>query len=317
MVLAFYNCLTFVLLFSMLYAVYGVFTCRLLMEKIFNLIAVFVSVAFWLILYGFEFLPLVILLLYVGAISVLFLFVVIIINPDFSSGSNVQEEEKFDSLHLFTKMMESQVLFWHLVTVSKIKGYLVTDLEQSLVLDGRMPDIEKNENNFSFLNKVNLVLFCFGIVALFTVIIQQQILVVNFFVKSHYFPFLFDTYDLFHDFLYPWKFVILLNHVELLAMKDFFIPICCSEMAFSDLNWFFSSNYFMFYFINDNFPFLKISGNLDIIFIGQILYTYFGGSLLIVGLILLVSILGVIILTMRQKVKLKYQNTNLQFFRYR
>lgn len=54
----------------------------LIMPKIFWLIALFVQVAFLLLLHGIEFVSFVILLLYVGAISVLFLFVVMILNPD-------------------------------------------------------------------------------------------------------------------------------------------------------------------------------------------------------------------------------------------
>jgi len=41
-------------------------------------------VAFWLLLNGFEFLPFIILIIYVGSIAVLFLFVVMIINPDYA-----------------------------------------------------------------------------------------------------------------------------------------------------------------------------------------------------------------------------------------
>ena len=86
-----YRLIHLFLLFSLIISILGVISCRFLMEKIFSLIAVFVILSFLLIIYGFEFLPLVILLLYVGAISVLFLFVVIIVNPDYN---DILEEEK-------------------------------------------------------------------------------------------------------------------------------------------------------------------------------------------------------------------------------
>lgn len=54
-----------------------------LIEKLFNLIATFILVSFWLLLNGFEFVPLIMLIIYVGSIAVLFLFVVMIINPDY------------------------------------------------------------------------------------------------------------------------------------------------------------------------------------------------------------------------------------------
>ena len=63
--------------------IWDVVTRRLLMEKVFSLILVFFLLSFWMLLNNLEFLPLVILLLYVGAIAVLFLFVVMILNPDF------------------------------------------------------------------------------------------------------------------------------------------------------------------------------------------------------------------------------------------
>mgnify|MGYP000210969278 CR=1 FL=1 len=70
------------LLSGLILAVWNLAVTRLLMPKIFWLIALFVQLAFLLMLHGIEFIAFVILLLYVGAISVLFLFVVMILNPD-------------------------------------------------------------------------------------------------------------------------------------------------------------------------------------------------------------------------------------------
>jgi len=63
--------------------IWEVLTRRFLIEKIFSLILVFIFLAFALLLAGLEFLSLVILLVYVGAISVLFLFVVMMVVPDY------------------------------------------------------------------------------------------------------------------------------------------------------------------------------------------------------------------------------------------
>jgi NADH:ubiquinone oxidoreductase subunit 6 (subunit J) len=65
--------------------IWEVLTRRFLIEKIFSLILVFVFLAFALLLAGLEFLSLVTLLVYVGAISVLFLFVVMMVSPDYRS----------------------------------------------------------------------------------------------------------------------------------------------------------------------------------------------------------------------------------------
>ena len=70
------------LIVGLLLTVWNLIFTRLLMPKIFWLILLFVELAFLLLLHGIEFLSFVLLLLYVGAVSVLFLFVVIILNPD-------------------------------------------------------------------------------------------------------------------------------------------------------------------------------------------------------------------------------------------
>jgi NADH:ubiquinone oxidoreductase subunit 6 (subunit J) len=70
------------LVVGLLLTVWNLIFTRLLMPKIFWLILLFVELAFLLLLHGIEFLSFVLLLLYVGAVSVLFLFVVMILNPD-------------------------------------------------------------------------------------------------------------------------------------------------------------------------------------------------------------------------------------------
>ncbi len=83
-------------------------SCRYLIEKIFSLISVFVLIAFYLLLNGFEFIPLIILIVYVGTIAVLFLFVVIIVNPDFSD--ILQEMDLLKTLWLEQLLMDQNIL---------------------------------------------------------------------------------------------------------------------------------------------------------------------------------------------------------------
>lgn len=71
------------LIFGMCFALWNLIANYYLMEKLFNLIAVFLLIVFLLLLYGYEFLPLMFLIIYVGSIAILFLFVVMIINPDY------------------------------------------------------------------------------------------------------------------------------------------------------------------------------------------------------------------------------------------
>jgi NADH-quinone oxidoreductase subunit J len=83
MLILFYLTVKYTIIALFVAAVFAVFKQFLLLNKIFSLIAVFVTFSLWLLLSGVEFLPLIILLVYVGAIAVLFLFVVMIVNPDY------------------------------------------------------------------------------------------------------------------------------------------------------------------------------------------------------------------------------------------
>ena len=76
------NFLKVVLFGGLIFAVWNLIFTQLLMPKIFWLILLFVELSFLLLLHGIEFISFVLLLLYVGAVSVLFLFVVMILNPD-------------------------------------------------------------------------------------------------------------------------------------------------------------------------------------------------------------------------------------------
>lgn len=77
------------------FATWGVFSSRFLIQKIFLLILVFNLIAYSLLVSGLEFLSLIVLLLYVGAIAVLILFVLMILNPDYQM---VLEEKRYLTL---------------------------------------------------------------------------------------------------------------------------------------------------------------------------------------------------------------------------
>ena len=226
--LIFYNLIQGILFLSLIFAIFGVISRHFLMEKIFNLIAVFIILAFWLMLYGFEFLPLVILLLYVGAIAVLFLFVVIIVNPDYSE---ILEDKKL--LNMNWKVKNQQ-------------GVALTYQEDKNVI---------NSNNIYF----NLIFTMQSL--LYYIVGTIFVVLVSYF---------YDFYSL----------IWLNNEITIIT------PIYNSIMV-------------------------------DILYVANLLYHDFGLSFLIVGFMLLVSIVGVILLTVKKSTGLKRQNISVQFFRYR
>lgn len=103
-------------------SIFGLINDHYLIEKLFNLIAIFILVSFWLLLQGFEFLPLIVLIIYVGSIAVLFLFVVIIINPDYSDMRN----EFFNLKYLWYRQDLTDLN-------SKLKVYLLNNKPSTIV----------------------------------------------------------------------------------------------------------------------------------------------------------------------------------------
>jgi NADH:ubiquinone oxidoreductase subunit 6 (subunit J) len=89
------------------FATWGVFSSRFLIQKIFLLILVFNLIAYSLLVNGLEFLSLIILLLYVGAIAVLILFVLMILNPDYQM---VLEEKRQLTLMYKGSINESKII---------------------------------------------------------------------------------------------------------------------------------------------------------------------------------------------------------------
>jgi NADH-quinone oxidoreductase subunit J len=222
--LVFYNLVQWILLLCVIISIFGVISRRFLMEKIFYLIAVFITLSLWLMLYGFEFLPLVILLLYVGAIAVLFLFVVMIVNPDYS------------------EILEEKRLLYN---------------------------TWKQQNQFNI--KVNVVPVYS---AFFNVILS---------IKGVIYFLLGILFVLLSSYFYDFHTLMWINT----KVDSFILPI-------------------------------KHNNNvLDVLYLAELMYQDYGLSLLVVGLMLLVAIIGAILLTLKKSTNLKRQNISVQFFRYR
>lgn len=136
-----------VLLWAVLaFLIWNILTRPLLMEKVFSLILAFLALSFWLFLNGFEFLPLVILLLYIGAISVLFLFVVMIINPDYVDLLNQKQ-------HLIFKLQQRQLFLSQFMKNEKNLNLVEqTELSSSLKKDivNSLNNVHIDKNYYSF-----------------------------------------------------------------------------------------------------------------------------------------------------------------------
>lgn len=133
--------LSWILLACIFIAFLSVIFQPYLVEKIFNLILVFIFTSFWLLLTGFEFFPLVLLIIYVGAIAVLFLFVVIIVNPDFS---DIQEKFKqlfanwSTNLAGDTPIQQSISKFLVSYCIHSLVGFLIITIYLGLSLGGKL-----------------------------------------------------------------------------------------------------------------------------------------------------------------------------------
>jgi NADH:ubiquinone oxidoreductase subunit 6 (subunit J) len=146
--------ITVIVYIGLVHLIWQVLTRRFLIEKIFSLILVFVYLAYALLLAGLELLSLVILLLYVGAIAVLFLFVVMILNPDYHllleeqkeferevEEKIVKEDEKKDELSFFQFVLLTigQLLFCFWVTVTFVLKPILGPSDKTFTLpDGTL-----------------------------------------------------------------------------------------------------------------------------------------------------------------------------------
>jgi len=253
-----YDFLNISLFLCVYFSLYGVLRCRLLMEKIFNLIAVFLSISFWLLLCGFDFIALIVLLLYIGAIAVLFLFVVMITNTD-SLG-----EEAGSNRPAFETVYSAWLNDVYPVTLLYVVLYMADPKEWTLRVTKTLEPVAE----------------------------IQAVKIVRFWVM-----FLLGS-----SFLNSW-----LGQAEYLiseVFRQWFVGGALTRPLAIELA---------------SFPFNSYNSKLgsDILLIGELLYSQYMTSLLLLGLMLLVAIMGAILLTLRRVMGIKRQNLNQQYFRYR
>ena len=201
------------------------------MQKIFILIIVFNVLAYYLLISGLEFLALIILLLYVGAIAVLFLFVIMILNPDYQMV--IEEKNQITKSLLLNKQNVTVSTFFKLgqSTLYFSPIYIGVLLGSVNCLQfGYIHDLY----NFSFLSNTNNLYMVFNSLG------------INFLEKG--------------DFV-------------LSVWQNYFQPV--------------------------------IHQSLEVINISSLLYTKYGIGLLLVGLMLLNSMIGAILLTLRNQTSLK------------
>jgi len=260
--------------------IWDVIILDLLMEKIFSLILVFFLLAFWMLLNGLEFLPLVILLLYVGAIAVLFLFVVMILNPDFLNLLN-HKQQLMSYLAQRNLMLKSLVFYSFQNDKSH---YHAIDLE----LQKKIVDIDPLKKTTKFYNSEFFLSLLVGsfIGGLYS---WHHYLSLKLFIPQAWISKLLQSFSL--------------SHLENLM-----------ELQLGSLN---------AYGINQ-FSEIKMQAyyqplwaeKYEVVNIGLILYTKYGMALIIIGVMLLVSMMGAIILTLRQTTFIKRQVINVQAVRY-
>ena len=298
--------LTSLVLYSLIaIIIWDVLNRHLLMEKVFSLILVFCLLAFWLLLNGLEFLPLIILLLYVGAIAVLFLFVVMIVNPDFIDLLNQKQQliatlaQRDFSLTVLLNNL-NQINLNNNTTYLAINKILTPVIpaepmaNYSLITPTTsIPSIPSA--TLKILTRGNLTYytsFFFGLLAgsFFGVIFSwHNYLGLKFLVTS------FWVYKLIQ--VYPIQNLELSLENQLGVLHQYGVD----QFAGLKLQSFYLNNYFE---------------KKEVINIGLLLYTKYGIALLIIGVMLLVSMMGAILLTLRQTHLVKRQSISLQAIRY-
>jgi NADH:ubiquinone oxidoreductase subunit 6 (subunit J) len=276
------------------------------MEKIFSLISVFVCISFFLMLHGFEFLPLVILLLYVGSIAVLFLFVVIIINPDLPNAYQVRDMEhqrrKFQLQCGTNKVQQDQLINIKFQNLNNLRASAVSgafffwqSLSRAFTTNYRLiPYIGQRQHTrlmFTFADYKCLVLELM-ITMLFSIV------VVTGWYCTIRFIYCFNVRQNLQVFITP---QVLHDQQNSQAIIALLVELNNHAAGMS-------------------LTLPQYKGALDVIEIGKLLYQdAFGYALLIVGLILLIAMVGVILLTVRRqfKIRTKMQNVTDQAVRYR
>lgn len=269
------NIVSFVLFSLIAIVIWDVIVLPLLMEKIFSLILVFCLLAFWMLLNGLEFLPLVILLLYVGAIAVLFLFVVMILNPDFVS----LLKQKQDLVGVLSQRQQALTLALQGSLDNNLNSEVYQKIDQALNNKSVMiTNVTKGGYFSTFFLGFLLGSFFGGLLSWYT-----------------YLTFKFN--------LPVWEALHLQQLFGVGAMEPAIIAAGMHNVDISPVS-------LQLYYNPAWFE------QTEVINIGLLLYTKYGIALLIIGLMLLVSMMGAIILTLRQTTFIKRQVVGLQSVRY-
>lgn len=241
--------------------IWEVLSRRFLLEKIFSLILVFAYLSFALMLAGLELLSLVILLLYVGAIAVLFLFVVMILNPDYHL--LLEEQKDIQAAAEAAEQLELQ--------------------KKNMSLYDRIYD-----HLFAGFLRDTLIWF-------FTVIFWMTIL-----MSKYGFTFLRTKSTNIPPVLPDGNF-------DFKAVEPYVYVYDGSESSLIQ-------KVFIEGFISPLYFYKK---DLQLVELGQILYTNYGIGVFVIGGALLVAMIGSILLCVRQTLKLKRQNISKQSKRYK
>jgi len=267
------------------FLIWNILIRPLLMEKVFSLILAFLALSFWLFLNGLEFLPLVILLLYIGAISVLFLFVVMIINPDFTD--LLQQKQQ-----LVAQLQYRQAVLAVLMNHRYSNNALLPFEEQKKLMTALTSEINVNNNSNVIKSPFYFSFFFFSLLAgsFFCGLLSwHQYLALKFNLAMTSVNKVLQVYSMsqIEDLLASQAGT--LQHLGFLPLPGFKIQSLYHP---------------------------SLSENNEMINIGLLLYTKYGVALIIVGLMLLVSMIGAIVLTLRQTTFVKRQGIGMQLSRY-
>ena len=271
--------------------IWDVIALPFLMEKVFSLILVFFLLAFWLFLNGLEFLPLIILLLYVGAIAILFLFLVMILNPDFSAVL-AQKQELVSFLDQRSSKLQHLLTSLNTTTSTLEKHSIYKKIKMLLLAKSNEPTKADSQTLlWENLYVVSATLFL-------STILSVMILAFAYHPMNSWFS------------ASGWgQFFKLIPLISLLPFESLIeqqLGVLDSQgfLSFSGTN--------LQYFYK---PILV--RNTEIIQIGVLLYTKYAVGLLLIGVMLLVAMMGAIILTLRQTSVVKKQSLAFQDFRYK
>lgn len=269
--------------------IWDVLKLPLLLEKIFSLILVFFLLSFWMLLNGLEFLPLVILLLYVGAIAVLFLFVVMILNPDFLDLLNQKQqlvshlEKRNTNLTILLKKVFEKKATNDQKAVQKLTNEINQELQEEMIWLPKTTTQKAPVYYSYFFHTFVMGSFLGGLLSWYTFLALKFTLMASAAYKLlqvfsiTFFEQLLETQlgNLLVNGVYPFSSI---------TIQSIYNPLWAEKS--------------------------------ELINIGLLLYTKYGIALVLVGVMLLVAMMGAIILTFRQTTLVKRQLVGAQLVRY-